>query len=92
MNKITSEIAIAFNDGNYKSVGNTFTDGNSVYLHGNKIVERREDGIYATLAGWNTSVTRERVNGITGAGFHQVNNEAYLNDEPCDSHAWYRIQ
>ena len=92
MRKVTKQIATAFINGQSKTVGNTHNDGNNVYLFGNKIVERREDGVYASLAGYPGPTTIERVNGITGAGFHQVNHETLLNDEPCDSDAWYRIQ
>jgi hypothetical protein len=91
MRKITEQIKQAFYAGKPKTVGNTKTDGNAVYLHGNKIVERRSDGIYVSLAGWNTSTTRERINGITGAGFHQVKFEARLNDKAVSETAWHKI-
>jgi hypothetical protein len=61
MRLITEKIATAFNQNKPLSIGNTTTDGNAIYLHGNKILERRGDGIYWNLCGWNTRTTRERL-------------------------------
>lgn len=91
MRKVTETIKRAFESKKAVTCGNTYTDGKAVYLHGNKIIERRANGIFATLAGWNTPTTRERVNGITGAGFHQKNFEPLLNGEPVDANAWYKV-
>ena len=89
MRKITKDINRAFEQGRAKTIGNTHTDGNTVWLHGNAIVRRNEGGaIEATLAGWNTLTTRERVNGITGMQFHQVNFEAFLDGKPICETAW----
>lgn len=90
MRKVTQQIKEAFEERKAKTVGNTHTDGESVWLHGNKIVTRDPSGVViATLAGWNTPTTRERVNGITGLGFHQVNFEACLNGQIIDPFAWF---
>lgn len=91
MRKVTQQIKEAFEARKSKTVGNTHTDGERVFLHGNKIVERREDGIYASLAGWGTPTTRERVNGITGAGFYQQNYEQLLNGQEIDFSSWYKV-
>ncbi len=91
MRKITKEIAAAFASRRPRTVGNTSTDGTAVFLHGNRIVERREDGVWATLAGWNTPTTRERVNGVTGACFHQKARSAMLNGQPVDPTAWIKV-
>jgi hypothetical protein len=41
----------------------THTDGESLYLHGNKIAWHNTDGsVHATMAGWGTVTTRERLN------------------------------
>lgn len=70
MRKITEQAARAF------LAGKTFNGGNTVVivneggridmmLHGNHIAERRSnDEIWATLAGWPTPTTRERINGL----------------------------
>jgi hypothetical protein len=64
MRTVTQKIKAAFESGKRLTVSNTMTDGTAVFLHGNRIIEKRADGIYWTLAGWNTATTRERVNGI----------------------------
>jgi len=90
MRKVTEEIKRAFEQGKARKVGNTSTDGTSVFLHGNEIVRRDTSGlVFATLAGWNTPTTRERVNGITGMGFHQVGFVACLNGEPISEDDWF---
>lgn len=69
MRKVTEKIADAFYAKRKLRVSNTYTDGQAVWLYGNKIVERRRDGIWVSLAGWNTLTTRERLNGILHKGF-----------------------
>jgi hypothetical protein len=90
MRKVTEQIKTAFENGESLKVGNTRTDGTSVFLHGNEIIRRDISGIvFATLAGWNTPTTRERVNGITGMGFHQVGFVACLDGEPVCEDDWF---
>ena len=90
MRKVTEQIKKAFEQGESLKVGNTRTDGTSVFLHGNEIIRRDISGIvFATLAGWNTPTTRERVNGITGMSFHQVGFEACLDGQPISSTDWF---
>lgn len=91
MRKITEQIKSAFIAGKSKTVANTRTDGQSVWLHGNKIIEKRPDGIFASLAGWNTPTTRERVNGITGASFYQRNHLVYFNGTEISHSDWIKV-
>jgi hypothetical protein len=89
MRKVTEQIKQAFNQGLSKKVGNTRTDGKSVFLHGNEIIKRDASGlVMATLAGWNTPTTRERINGITGLGIYQKNFTPMLNGQEVDSYDW----
>lgn len=66
MRKVSKAIAEAFFAGKAKTVGNTITDGQSVWLHGNLIARKTDGGLSSqfetTLAGWATPTTRERVN------------------------------
>jgi len=75
MRQETQKIARAFYIGRAASAARTTTDGNTVWLHGNKIAWRtdyyvdyndnyRHRDIGFTLAGWPTVTTRERINGI----------------------------
>ena len=79
MRKITEKVVEAFIAGRKCKVGNTTTDGVVLRLHGNLIAEKRPDGaIVATLAGWPTVTTRERLNGLSellglGRLFCQIN-------------------
>ncbi len=65
MKKVTATVVGAFVEGRKRSVGSTATDGTILTLHGNTIAERMSDGsVVATLAGWPTVTTRERLNGL----------------------------
>ena len=75
MRKETKEIAIAFMGENTLHKARTMTDGICVYLHGNMIVGRSPVDsrvVYYTLAGWPTTTTRERLNGIAEILGHPV--------------------
>lgn len=70
MRKVTEQIATAFLNSEKKTVGNTSTDGENIYLHGNKIVSKNRfdngmvNNFLFTLHSWNTPTTRERLNGV----------------------------
>ena len=69
MRKVTRTIVEAFYSGVAKTSGNTCTDGNNVWLHGNKIAEKDELGnLLITNAGFETNVTKERLNGLLQLG------------------------
>ena len=90
MRKVTQQIKQAFNQGTSLKVGNTRTDGQTVWLHGNAIVKRDPDGLVRwSLAGWNTPTTRERVNGIANADVCQFKFEPVLNGQTIDSSDWF---
>ena len=74
MRKISKQIAQAFNQGKTKSIGNTSTNGQEVFLHGNKIAWRSPGNtLELTLAGWPTVTTRERLNAILYTEGYNVN-------------------
>lgn len=92
MRKVTEQIKRAFEQGTSLKVGNTETDGKTVWLHGNAIIKRDPQGFVRwSLAGWNTPTTRERVNGIVNAGVHQVDFEPVLNGEVIDPSDWFSM-
>lgn len=68
MRKETQKIASAFLRGDKAKAARTYTDGESVFLHNNEIAFWNygdvKPKICFTLAGWNTTTTRERVNGV----------------------------
>lgn len=96
MRKVTEQIAVAFLNGESKTVSNTSTDGKSVWLHGNLIAERGDGELSLTLAGWGTPTTRERLNGILhtfgyNSGFHQKNHIQYFDDIEIDESDWITV-
>ena len=91
MRKITAETYRAFEQGESLSRGNTYTDGQGLYLHENKIAERKAGWLYITLAGWNTNTTRERLNGLTGVQITTKQGQAYLNGKEWDG-KWVQVQ
>jgi hypothetical protein len=107
MRTITRTVAHAFLNGTARKVGNTHTDGTTVYLHGNAIVTRKDDGVYVSLAGWNTNTTRERISGVLrhitpsslqcsrGVGVSTHKGQARLHDvrgiTDIDDLGWHRV-
>jgi hypothetical protein len=96
MRKITQRVATAFHSHSKLSVSNTITDGESVWLHGNKIIKRENNEIYFSLAGWNTLTTRERINGIVGNKvIYKIKGEAIIKNKWSDvcigSKDWVRV-
>jgi hypothetical protein len=91
MKQITRDIVAAFMKHEPRRIGNSRTDGTTLYLHGNAIAEWRMDGsLWITSAGWRTNTTKERLNGIPGVRIHQKDYTWYLNGEPWNGD-WVRI-
>lgn len=72
-----------------KTMSNTHTDGQGLYLFGNKIAEWREDGLYVSNAGWFTRTTKERLNAL-GLNIYQEKFEWYLNGVKWDGN-WIKV-
>ena len=81
MRKVSKVITAAFYSNEAKKVANTTTDGKAIYLHGNKIAEKRNGQIWITSAGWNTNTTKERLNSLSGVSIYQKNGDWFLNGE-----------
>lgn len=80
MRKITMEIVNAFQNSRSLKIGNSRTDGESMWLFDNKIAEIRRDGLWITNAGWNSSTTKERLNGLSSVNIIQRRGKWYLNE------------
>jgi hypothetical protein len=85
MRRETSKIMNAFYRGVPAKAARTHTDGQTVWLHNNRIAWRNDQGdICFTLAGWPTTTTRERINGLLSTfgwgrwGVSQRNHEQWL--------------
>ena len=64
-NKTSRAIASAFIAGRRLHTANTYTDGQSVYLFGNRIAWKANDGrIHFNMCGYGTTTTRDRLSAI----------------------------
>jgi hypothetical protein len=81
--KVTRTIHAAFLARSRKTVGNTSTDGDSVYLHGNEIVHRDSISgeVFIRTAGWNTPTTRERIKAFTDFPVYQKRGQLYIGEK-----------
>jgi len=75
MRQVTEEIVNAFLGRRKKAVGNSHTDGESLFLHGNLIARWEGDSVLIRDAGWPTLTTFERINGLLSAWQRRVNKE-----------------
>lgn len=91
MRKITREIARAFQNREAKTIGNSRTDGNALYLFNNKIAEYRCGELWITNAGWNSMTTKERLNGLGGVYIQQVRGVWLLSDIEWDG-SWVEVR
>lgn len=95
MRKITKQAVSAFIDGVNFTSGNTkvksFSGYNEYYLHDNLIATKYGDAIKVSLAGWNTTTTRERLNGIPGVNINTRNGIIYLNGNIIDDNTFHVI-
>lgn len=79
MRQITFDIVNAFEGRRALKIGNSRTDGTSLWLFDNKIAEWRNGELWITNAGWSSNTTKERLNGLTGVHIVQKNFQWYLN-------------
>lgn len=101
MRKESLKIARAFRDGVAARAARTTTNGQEVRLHGNLIAYRDGEGnIWASMAGWGTVTTRDRLNTLcrvlgSRAGFYQKNHAQYFSgphgDIDIDPRDWVVI-
>ena len=64
MRKVSREVATAFLAGKSKKVGNTYSNGNCLYLHGNQIASNINGAIRIFDGGWSSNTTKERLNAL----------------------------
>jgi hypothetical protein len=104
MRKITETIREAWLAGESKKVGNTYTDGSNVWLHGNEIIQTQPQSVYgpfsgyklvyASLAGWNRPTTRERLKIVSDSGagrFTQKDFEPMLDGTRISKWDWHLV-
>lgn len=61
-------------------------------LHGNEIaaIDSRDGSLWITNSGWQTNITKERLNGINGVSISQVKGMWYLNGKEWDGE-WVKV-
>lgn len=87
MKKITKEVVGAFLERRRCSKSNTSTDGDSLYLFGNRIAWWDLNGIWIDTCSWWSNTTKERLNAIPGVKIVQRNYAWYLNGKAWDGRA-----
>ena len=91
MRAITKESVAALMAGrDYKNDNTQVTDG-ALWLHKTPIVEMRHDGMYIQTGGWNTSTTKERLNGFMCVRVCTHKHQLYLNGQPWDGE-WIKVR
>jgi hypothetical protein len=76
---VTDKVVGAFMKGESARVANTVTDGKVLKLHNNAIAKWENGKLYISSAGWETSTTKERLNGIPGVSVNRKQGAWYLN-------------
>lgn len=88
--KVSKEIVAAFLNGEKLRISNSYTDGKSLYLHGNEIAKISGGKLYVSTAGWGTMVTKERLNALPNVRVSTKNYQLYLNGERWDG-SWKAV-
>lgn len=90
MRQITRQIVRAFENRTSLRISNSRTDGQSLWLFGNKIAEWRYNGLWICNAGWKSRTTKERLDGLTGVNIQQVRGKWFLNGNEWDG-TWVHV-
>ena len=69
------------------SQSNTWSDGDGLYLFGNRIAWWDLNGIWIDTCGWRSNTTKERLNAIPGVKIVQKDFSWYLNGKAWDGSA-----
>lgn len=89
MRKETRKIVTAFVKGEPATAARTTTDGQAIFLHGNKVFWKgeRPGQFFFSMCGWGTVTTRDRINaalyavGLTRCGVFQKDHDQKYRDE-----------
>lgn len=90
MRKTTKAVVAAFMKREPLRMGNTQTNGTSLYLFGNEIAKHEGKNLFVSNAGWFSHTTKERLNGIPNVHVVQRKGKWYLNGELWDG-KWTKV-
>ena len=83
MRAVTNNITNAFIANRPASIGNTTVivkdNTTELYLYGNLIAKKEKGVTKTTNCGYQTNVTKERLNGLPGVRIQQIKDKWYLN-------------
>ena len=88
--KGATAIVSAFLVGNKMKMGNDFTDGVILTLHGNTIAKKEKGRLFISTCGWSTPTTFSRLNCIPGVSATTKKGQTYLNGEKWDG-SWTAV-
>jgi hypothetical protein len=92
MTKTAYRVVRAWENGNSCKTGNTWTDGDTVYLFGKSIIKRENGKVFIRTAGYPTKTTKDRLNKLDGVQVHTSRGVLYLNGEVWENHEeWTEI-
>ena len=75
MRKVTEQTCTAFIEGSYKKIGNTEATSGTLRLFDNLIAKREGRKIFISNAGYITTTTKDRLNGLLyllGLGMQKI--------------------
>lgn len=90
MRQITRQIVDAFQSSRSLTIGNSRTNGESLWLFDNKIADVRRDGLWISNGGWDSKTTKERLNGLMGVNIVQRRGVWLLNERVWDGR-WVNV-
>ena len=95
MKKITEQAANAFkNDRGFLS-GNTqvrvISGRTEMLLHGHIIAKKEDGDLWINLCGWNTTTTRERLNGLPNVSVRTKAGSVFLNGVEIPDDKWVKV-
>jgi len=91
MRQITAKIVQAFEERRALKIGNSRTDGVTLWLFDNRIAFWMGDSeLWVSNGGWSSKTTKERLNGLTGVHVKQKNGSWFLNGRVWDG-LWVNV-
>ena len=92
MRQITRDMLNAFMERRTWQRDNTCVGGDRIYLHGNLIAERRESGLWITLAGWPPRTTRDRLNALPGVNVFRRDGRNWIQPDVMMLSRYYGLR
>lgn len=86
------EVAEAFENGYSMQSGNYFTDGKVYCLFGNRIAEKRDDGIYFSNCGYLTVTTSKALNFLKGVSYSCAGGKVTNQGIEIESDKFYKVR